>query len=691
MSYLDCLGQVGTQQRWTQDTLCADLDPLCGGGSCCQDALCTKVGYPSQDPVGDCALLQGTYSEDRPCDPTPCAGACCRLTFDCKGDVIENAEVDGDDVTGFVNCYLGTGGPGNCALADMDDSGGALDEKDMSMFVDALLHGWCGGRCVPDLTESECDAYTFPNWNSGEDCTAPCVGACCFEAQDTCETMYATDCSDAGGFFEGEGTACAECICSYEEPSGNGCVGIPTPAVVAGTPLTFSGDNTCATDESCTTIAPSVWIGFQVTECSDITVDYCDSETPPGAVIYDLFTSCVCDDSYGFTTWDECVEGAGDGRISVTWGNIPIGTYYYAISSDPADGGIGPWTINVNATAGSPPAGNDLCANATAISGLGSWAFDSTCATTEHENATCVDAPDTGPSADLWWLWTAPTDCAGDTFCLSMCDGTEYDSVLAVYDTTVCGAIGLDTDLLCSDDDCGLGAGPSRVELTVPSYPHEYLIRIGGWNNGGGPGVLTISCEACPILGVGPDACAEAEVITCGDSRVIDLAQMTGDTQNDPLIPCYYTGPNQASNSAWYTFVAPATSVQMKTCNSPDTPGDTPLDTQITLWSGTCTNFGRATACSEDACGVPPDNPGWLSAFCVDGLIVDHTYLVEVSSFESGGNAFVTTLEITCPCPATGACCDGGVCVADVIPEECEMIGGVWFDGESCCSGFSCP
>jgi hypothetical protein len=171
---------------------------------------------------------------------------------------------------------------------------------------------------------------------------------------------------------------------------------------------------------------------------------------------------------------------------------------------------------------------------------------------------------------------------------------------------------------------------------------------------------------------------------------------MTGDEANDPLIPCYYTGPDNADSTAWYTFIAPAESVQMKTCNSPDTPGDTPLDTQLTLWDGVCgpplENFGTAVACSEDSCGVPPDNPGWLSAFCIDDLIVDHVYLVEISSF-GGQNANVALLEVTCPCPPVGACCDGGICVADVWPEECEMLGGVWFDGpgELCCEGWQCP
>ena len=575
-----CYSQAGSQWQWHGGQLCANLDPICGGGACClSNGTC-------QSRLEDACYLQGgTFlGVGVACDPNPCIGACC----------------------------VSSPQP----------------------------------ACIAARTEAQCAALSG-SWHQAVGCSPnPCLGACCDPITQTCADTYQLPCLQVGRDFMGEGTACADpCTCPYQRPPNDDCAAVNIVPLVPGTPLIFSGDNSCATTVGCTTIGAAVWHAFSTSElCTNVTIDYCASPAAPATVFVVLYTGCPCVTAIQNTIidWQAC-PGAPN-HPAITWQNLPAGNYYYPVYSNPLDGTIGPYTITVNGVSGIPPA-NDMCANRVPISGAGSWLWDSTCATREtgHPNGTCVTSG-TGPDADVWFLWTAQ---ATGTTCISLCDGTSFDTVLAVYDTTDCAAVSTTNQVACSDDDCGPAGGPGRVQITVPTVGHQYLIRIGGWNGTSGPGKLTITSGTCPPI-VGIDICAGAEPILCGGSRLVQLGQM-GRSTDDPLVPCYYSGPDQAGNSAWLLFTATATSVRVQTCNSPIPPGTAPLDTQITLWPGTCGAWGTAIACSEDDCGSAP-NPGWLSTFCATGLTVGHTYLIEITSFAGGGNAFDALVEVSCPC-----------------------------------------
>jgi len=504
--------------------------------------------------------------------------------------------------------------------------------------------------CVANVTEEACGQLNG-FWIVGGTCPDSCLGACCFEDPQGCQELFLSQCLIQGGAFMGEGTRCTDpCVCPYQIPPNDNCAFVTPVPLVPGTPLVFSGDNTCATNAGCTTIDPAVWHAFTTTgDCTTVTIDYCDSPQDPPVVFVVLYTTCPCGTAIQRTSidWQGCPSNP-DAPV-ITWANLPAGTYYYPVYSDPADAAIGPYTITVNGVTGTPAA-NDMCADRIPISGTGQWTFDTSCCTDEgHANGTCVSSG-WGPRADIWYLWTST---AAGLHCFSLCDGTSFDAVMTMYSTTDCGLVGSGTQVGCSDDDCGTGGGPSRFEFNVPSVGAQYLIRIGGWGNTSnptatGPGRLTITTGACPSLGGAIDECTGAEYILCGESRLINLALMTRNP-SDPLVPCYFSGPNQANKSAWLLFTATAPTVRIQTCNSPIPPGSTPLDTQVTLWPGRCGDYGRAIACSEDDCGSAP-NPGWLSTFCAN-VTVGQTYIIEITSYHGGGNAFNTLVEVTCPCP----------------------------------------
>jgi hypothetical protein len=112
--------------RFGANTLCADLNPPCAPvGACCNGDNCQVFTEAA------CTGGGGTYRGDgTDCDPNPC----CALL----GDLDHNGLVDGRDIQGFVNCFMGTGA--NCACGDFNLNG-AVDEPDVGQFVTVLLAG----------------------------------------------------------------------------------------------------------------------------------------------------------------------------------------------------------------------------------------------------------------------------------------------------------------------------------------------------------------------------------------------------------------------------------------------------------------------------------------------------------------------------------------------------------------------
>ncbi len=91
--------------------------------------------------------------------------------------------------------------------------------------------------------------------------------------------------------------------------------------------------------------------------------------------------------------------------------------------------------------------------------------------------------------ADVWFTYVAP--CSG-TMSISMCSGTRYDAVLAVYGPDesggecACPEKTNSTLLACDDDSCGGFATGSVVSIPALVEGACYTIRVGGWSSDSG-------------------------------------------------------------------------------------------------------------------------------------------------------------------------------------------------------------
>src|SRR5690349_16721957 len=147
--------------------------------------------------------------------------------------------------------------------------------------------------------------------------------------------------------------------------------------------------------------------------------------------------------------------------------------------------------------------GSDDCATPTVFSGQGTYAFDSTNATTGTQGqSSCTNL--NGITHDVWFSWTAPIDGYA---IVSLCGGAGFDTEIAAYDGTGCPS---GNAIVCDDDSCSV---QSEIGFDVTSGS-PYTLQIGSWpgaSGGAGSFTITIGPPPPPCGGnPGPD-------VTLGD------------------------------------------------------------------------------------------------------------------------------------------------------------------------------
>lgn len=341
------------------------------------------------------------------------------------------------------------------------------------------------------------------------DCTlmAP-TAACCF-SDGSCQDLSSADCTAAGGAFQGLGTSCATVTCPIT-PDNNTC---GTATVVMSLPFSDAPDTSQATNSggpagSCNSSAAvgmdnDVW--YVYTPTSDCILDV----TLDGA--YDLvaavytgtdcanLTELACGDpepinfqifvTAGQTYWIQVgdwgtADGGGPTTVAIDCqandpgaccfsdGSCQELTEDVCLASGGSFGGRGTLCANVTCFA------NDECVDAVAISGQGSFEFDTTFATdVGPDEAECTFFSQVGFLGDVWYCWTA--DATGNAT-IDTC-GNNLDTKIAVYDGCTCPDDAA-APLACNDDSNDVCSGTLQSSVTIPVVQgNSYLIRIGGY------------------------------------------------------------------------------------------------------------------------------------------------------------------------------------------------------------------
>ncbi len=208
---------------------------------------------------------------------------------------------------------------------------------------------------------------------------------------------------------------------------------------------------------------------------------------------------------------------------------------------------------------------NDDCMNAIAIGQVEDEPFSTEMATTDgpaHPND-CTSAgasPDT-LWKDVWYLFTA--DFTG-TCAFSTCSSASFDTKIAIYGTTNCPVS--DDDLIgCNEDGPGCGGATSFATFEVVDGM-SYLLRLGGWGDGGpgeeGTGSFDV-LEYNPPPGPPNDNCADAITLDLGvaDSVVVEFTNLNANTDGPTYAETFecFDVPNGETNvfsDIWYEWTA---------------------------------------------------------------------------------------------------------------------------------------
>ena len=199
---------------------------------------------------------------------------------------------------------------------------------------------------------------------------------------------------------------------------------------------------------------------------------------------------------------------------------------------------------------------------------------------------------------------------------ISLCNGTDYDSLIRIYDNC-----DLSNQLAYNDDSCG-----AQSEVTFLSDgTSTYFIMIEGYASNEGNFTLEVSCEDLAVN----DECENALPIACGET-------VTGTTVNatvDASAPDCGGGAITAPG-VWYEFTDTSgliTDYTISLCAGTD------FDSKLTVYSGTCGALVCETA-NDDSCGLQSE-----VSFQGDG---NTTYYILVHGFDNATGNF--TLNVDC-------------------------------------------
>lgn len=239
-------------------------------------------------------------------------------------------------------------------------------------------------------------------------------------------------------------------------------------------------------------------------------------------------------------------------------------TYIVRVAGYNGQTGTGTFQVTDPLTGGVP---NDNCADAITLTGAGTENF-STLGASNDFAGTCGAS---GASPDIWYRYV-PSGDGSATF--ETC-GSGYDTVLSAHDG--CGG----NVLVCNDDACGL---QSRVSVqTTNGVP--IWIRVSGFNNASGTGVLTYS---------------EVTTVPPGEfcTNAIDVVAGTHNFDTTGLTPDIGSGcPGNGSASQWFRYTPAGTgTANVTTC------GLAFFDTVLVAYSA-C-DAGTQIACNDDSCGL---------------------------------------------------------------------------------------
>ena len=422
-----------------------------------------------------------------------------------------------------------------------------------------------------------------------------------------------------------------------------------TPAAIVGegsfawnqtdaTSSNFTGGSvTCASAQS--NAAPYLDIFFQwaATADGDYTIDVCGSALDTDMNIHEG-VSCLATCSQNNDNF--CGTSSGFVVTGVTTGD----TYLIQIGNWGSASNEGSGSLNISLNVIPPPA-NDTCFTPTTIGGEGTFAYDTSNATTTGFNGS--GACSTAIGQDVFYQWTASAD--GD-YTIDTC-ASGYDTFLAAHSGVGCGA----TCIASNDDTCG---NRSQIVVTGVLSGDTILVQIGGSQANEGPGTLTITKNIVPPPS--NNTCTGAIAISGEGTTPFDTSNATSSA---------FTGGTCTSSIGQDVFYVWTANVSgdyvVDTCGSS-------FDTMLSVHNGgDC--FASCVGSNDDSCNDQSSVP-------IVGISAGQQMLIQIGGEGAAFGSGVLNITLSLPPPSNDTCA-----TPDPISGEASIL---WDNTNATTTGF---
>ncbi|MGB5105619.1 MAG: GEVED domain-containing protein [Candidatus Zixiibacteriota bacterium] len=129
-------------------------------------------------------------------------------------------------------------------------------------------------------------------------------------------------------------------------PPNDDCEDVTPVVLTSGVPVTITGDNTGASPDCASFPGNNAWEAFTITECANVTLDYCGTTPAFANAWLNLAVGCPCATFTPAGAFN--VTSCPDGNVTITWSALTAGTYYYPVLTEP--GAVGPYTMHLVAS-----------------------------------------------------------------------------------------------------------------------------------------------------------------------------------------------------------------------------------------------------------------------------------------------------------------------------------------------------
>ncbi|MBL0129222.1 MAG: T9SS type A sorting domain-containing protein [Flavobacteriales bacterium] len=359
-------------------------------------------------------------------------------------------------------------------------------------------------------------------------------------------------------------------------PPNDECGGAVVHSLSVPGTLTMSGDNTGATVDAPTTFV-IVWEAFTTTECSNIDIGYCVPGSEFTNFLVNLAVSCpdfVTGVLTGTTSPDNC---------TLSFAELPAGTYYIPVMVDPANTPVGAYSISVTSTA----CGTGYCAASATSTAAGLEKIG---------NVAVADINNTSTAALGYEDFTAVTG--------NMTAGQSYPMTVTLTD-----GYATDEVLIWIDFDHSLSFEPGELVYTsaLGAGPHAGTIAIPG---GAMAGTTRMRIRLHDTY-VGPDYTNTPNATACGTSTYGQVEDYTvnigGGGPTPPNDLCFDVTPVALAVGATVTFTGDNTNATSTDDVIPGSPLD-PLDP--TVWHAFTT-----TECSNVVVSYCATSPAFTNVW----------------------------------------------------------------------------